>query len=104
MQEFLIGAISVSFYLAGMYFFRFWRRTRDRFFLYFALAFWMESVNRAIIGMRSNPSEDSPLVYGIRLLAYGLILFAIWQKNRGARRGNGPPPSGMQTPRPPDPE
>jgi hypothetical protein len=86
MEQMLIGAISVSFYLAGLYFFRFWHRTRDRFFLCFALAFWMESANRAILGLRADPAEDSPLVYGIRLLAYGLILFAIWQKNRGGPR------------------
>jgi len=104
MQEMLLGAISVSFYLAGMYFFRFWRRTRDRFFLCFALAFWMESISRAILGIWPAPSEDTPLVYGIRLLAYGLILFAIWEKNRAAPRGNGPPAPAPRADNSPEPE
>lgn len=35
----LTGAIALASLLVGLFFFRFWRQTRDRFFLYFALAF-----------------------------------------------------------------
>jgi hypothetical protein len=82
MQQMLIGAIAAGWLVAGLYFFRFWRRTRDRFFLWFALSFWLESANRVALGLHANLQEDSPALYGLRVVAYGLILLAIWQKNR----------------------
>ena len=59
-----------------------WRHTRDRFFLWFALSFWIESANRVALGMLADGNEDTPVIYLFRLLAYALILLAIWQKNR----------------------
>ena len=82
MREMLIGAIAAGWLVAGLFFFRFWRRTRDRFFLWFALSFWIEAANRVALGLVEGASEDHALFYGFRLLAYGLILLAIWQKNR----------------------
>ena len=77
----LMGAIAVASMVAGLFFFRFWRHTRDRFFLYFALSFWIEAANRVALGLLAG-DENAPLFYGVRLVAYGLILIAIWQKNR----------------------
>ena len=85
MQEMLTGAIAMGWLLAGLFFFRFWRRTRDRFFLWFALSFWLESGNRVALGLVDGTGEDTPLIYGLRIVAYGLILLAIWQKNRPGR-------------------
>jgi hypothetical protein len=78
----LMGGIAVGWLVAGLFFFRFWRHTRDRFFLYFALSFWIESLNRVALGLLAGSSEDDPVFYGIRVVSYGLILLAIWQKNR----------------------
>jgi len=82
MEHMLIGAIASGWVMAGLFFFRFWHRTRDRFFLYFAISFWMESVNRICLGLFFGSSENDPLFYGLRVVSYGLILLAIWQKNR----------------------
>lgn len=82
MQQLLSGAIAAGWLLAGLFFFRFWHRTRDRFFLCFALSFWLEACNRVALGLSIGAQEDSPWVYGLRVVAYGLILLAIWQKNR----------------------
>jgi hypothetical protein len=82
MNQMLIGAIAVASLLAGLFFFRFWRHTRDRFFLYFALSFWIEAGNRIALGLLVGANEDGALFYSVRILAYGLILLAIWQKNR----------------------
>jgi hypothetical protein len=82
MRDMLIGAIAVGWLVAGLFFFRFWRHTRDTFFLWFALSFWIESANRVALGLVVGASEDAPLSYGFRLIAYGFILLAIWQKNR----------------------
>jgi hypothetical protein len=78
MNQMLMGAIAVASLMVGFFFFRFWHDTRDRFFLYFALSFWIEAGNRLLAGA----TEDGELFYSVRLLAYGLILLAIWQKNR----------------------
>jgi len=82
MHLLLTGAIALGLLIAGLFFFRFWRHTQDRFFLYFAASFWIEAVNRVALGLQPEASESSPIFYGIRVLAYGLILLAIWQKNR----------------------
>ena len=85
MEQMLMGAIAAGWLIAGLFFFRFWRQTHDRFFLWFALSFWLESANRVALGLRADLQEDSPLLYGLRVVAYGLILLAIWQKNRPRR-------------------
>ena len=82
MNEMLSGAIVASSLVAGLFFLRFWRHTRDRFFLYFALSFFLEAVNRLALTLVMHAKEDNPLFYTLRVLAYGLIVAAIWQKNR----------------------
>ena len=83
MEGILVGGIAVAAFAAGLFFFRFWRKTRDRFFLFFALAFWIEGAHRIAIFHLVGP-EVSPLHYLPRLVGYGLIVFAIIDKNRGA--------------------
>lgn len=82
MNQMLAGAIAVASIIVGLFFFRFWRHTRDRFFLYFALSFWIEAGNRIALGLLVNTNEGGVVFYSVRVLAYGLILLAIWQKNR----------------------
>jgi len=83
-NQMLMGAIALASLVAGLFFFRFWHQTRDRFFLYFALSFWIEAGNRVALVLLANGSEERTWFYSIRLVEYGLILLAIWQKN--ARR------------------
>ena len=82
MSQMLIGAIVMASFVAGLFFFRYWRSSRDKFFLYFALSFWIEAADRVAFGMLGPSSEFDPLLYGARVLAYGLIVLAILQKNR----------------------
>ena len=81
MDEMLMGAIACASFVAGLFFFRFWRNSRDRFFLFFAFSFWIEAVNRVALGMFAG-SELQPVFYGVRVIAYWLIVMAILQKNR----------------------
>jgi hypothetical protein len=85
MNQMLMGAIAVSSLLAGLFFMRFWRQTRDPFFLFFALSFWIEAANRVALGLFAGADEESVLFYSVRLVSYGLILLAIWHKNRPRR-------------------
>jgi hypothetical protein len=84
-NQLLMGAIAAGSFFAGLFFFRFWRQTRDRLFLYFAASFWLEAANRVALALLHHADEQEPLFYLVRLVAYGLILAAIWQKNRGRR-------------------
>ena len=70
-----------------LFFLRFWRQTRDGFFLLFALAFGVDAVTRFLLGLMHVSQEAEPLFYLARLLTFALIIAAIVQKNRPGRRG-----------------
>ncbi len=82
MNDMLVGAITLANLLIALFFLRFWRGTRDTFFLYFALSFSIEGFNRLISALTHMPYEDGPLYYLIRVVAYSLIVIAIWNKNK----------------------
>jgi hypothetical protein len=82
----LSGGIIMGFAAAGLFFMRFWRRTRDMLFLYFAVAFWLLALNHAIIAFAGIPAEEASWVYLLRLAAFSLIIVAIVQKNVAVRR------------------
>ncbi len=78
----LLGGTAALCLVAGMFFLRYWRSSGDRFFFFLMASFWTEAANRVHMGWVVSQHEDSPLHYGVRLLSYGLILLAIWDKNR----------------------
>jgi hypothetical protein len=81
----LLGGIAIASLLAGLFFLRFWKNTGDRFFLFFALSFFIEGLNRAALGLTANPNEDQPFFYFVRFLSFVLILIAIAHKNLAKR-------------------
>jgi hypothetical protein len=81
MNEILAGAVALGSIVIALFFLRFWRDSGDRFFLYFALSFLLEGVHRLVSAVVLVTHEDTPLHYLIRLLSYGLILWAILEKN-----------------------
>ncbi len=85
MDLMLLGAISMASLVAGLFFLRFWRDTRDRLFLFFASSFLIEGLNRAALALSSDPNEGRPFFYFVRFLSFVLILVAIVQKNMGKR-------------------
>jgi hypothetical protein len=82
MNILLLGAIAMASFVAGLFFLRFWKTSGDRFFLFFAIAFWIEAVSRTCLALVHPLPEDFPFFYAMRLLAFGLIFFAILDKNR----------------------
>ena len=88
MNELLAGAITMASLVIALFFLRFWRDSGDRFFLYFALSFVVQAGHRVYLAlpMASGTHDDNPLHYSIRLLAYALILWAVLEKNQGARK------------------
>lgn len=82
-ETFLDGAIAAASVTAGLFFLRFWRDTRDSFFLAFAASFTIEGLNRVAEVFLTSPNETNPWIYLVRLFAFLLILFAILRKNYG---------------------
>jgi hypothetical protein len=84
-EGFLLGMISLSCLVAGLFFLKFWRRSGDKLFLAFAAAFLIEGFNRMGFLLLEKPNEGTPWIYVIRLLSFLLILAAIVNKNRSER-------------------
>lgn len=82
--DFLSGAITMGFLVAGFFFLRFWKRTRDSLFLAFAAAFWLLGLGQALLAFTEIPVEERSWLYLLRLAAFSLILISIWRKNRKA--------------------
>jgi Family of unknown function (DUF5985) len=80
--DFLSGAITMGFLVAGFFFLRFWKRTGDALFLAFAAAFWLLGLAQALLTLASIPVEERSWLYLLRLAAFSLILVSIWKKNR----------------------
>jgi hypothetical protein len=82
MNQILSGALAMAFVVTGLFFLRFWRQTGDRLFGLFAVSFFVMSINRMLMGMAVTASPHGDNHYWVRLLAFGLILVAILDKNR----------------------
>ncbi|MCD6074225.1 MAG: hypothetical protein K0Q70_1108 [Rhodospirillales bacterium] len=81
MMEFMSGAITMGFSIAGLFFFRFWSKSNDRLFLAFAVALWLLAINQAITGLTGVWQEEDTWVYLLRLAAFLLIIVAVASKN-----------------------
>jgi hypothetical protein len=82
MGQFLTGAIAMGFGVAAMFFWIYWRATRDRLFLLFSLSLLVLAANRLALGLADLHGMRGDYFYWIRLLAFVLILVAIIDKNR----------------------
>ena len=82
--DFLSGAVTAGFFVAGLFFLRFWRRTHDGLFVAFALAFWLLGLTQGLLAFTDIPLEERSWLFLLRLAAFSLILTSIWRKNRKA--------------------
>jgi hypothetical protein len=87
MLPFLAGAITMGYLAVGLFFLRFWRRTRDRLFLIFAFAFWLLALNQVAVALSNVPREEQSSIYLLRLAAFTLIILAIASKNLSRKQG-----------------
>jgi hypothetical protein len=91
---FLNGATVMACLVALLFFLRFFRRTRDPLFARFALAFALLGAHWLVLALSGPDYEFRPLLYGVRLLAFVVILAGIVEKNRApaARAAASPRP------------
>lgn len=83
MMPFLHGMVTMGFIIAGLFFLRFWRRTKDRLFGVFALAFWLLALNQAFLGFAGDANANQSWEFLPSLGAFGLLILAILIKNFG---------------------
>jgi len=79
---FLSGMLMMGFLVASGFFWRYARRTGDRFFTLFAIAWLLLALERLGLAMINAPEEPRSAMYVLRLAAFVLIIVAILDKNR----------------------
>ncbi len=82
LNQFFNGTTTISLLVISWFFLRFWKRTQDRLFLYFASAFMILMVERIVRAIMVVDTEWAPYVYLIRLAAFVTIIAAVVDKNR----------------------
>ena len=82
---FTTGLLTAGYTVAGVFFFSFWRRTRDSLFLVFGIAFWLMAMNQALPVLLGIPREEQGGIYLLRLAAFILIIIAVLRKNLPGR-------------------
>jgi hypothetical protein len=80
------GAVATAFIVAAAIFYRFWKKTGDRLFAWFALSFAVLGANRIASAVALGHGYEGDSFYWIRFAAFAVILIAILDKNRAAVR------------------
>jgi peptidoglycan/LPS O-acetylase OafA/YrhL len=86
MIEYLAGAVTLGYLVAMLFFLRFWKRTQDRLFLAFGIAFALLALNQALAQWLGAADERIGYTYLLRVLGFVLILAAIVDKNVSRER------------------
>ena len=79
--EFFSGMLAAGFTVCGLFFLRFWNRSRDSLFAAFAVAFALLALQQWLTTFLGLPDEDRTWIYLLRLFAFSVIIFAILRKN-----------------------
>jgi hypothetical protein len=79
-KSLMAGATMLAAWTIAFFFWRFWQKTRDRLFVFFALAFLLLGIER--LGFGLAPGRAESYFYLFRLCAFLLILYAIIDKNK----------------------
>ena len=67
--------------VSGLFFFRFWRASRDPLFGFFCAAFGLIALSWALLALFSPQEETRPYIYTVRLVAFSLLIIGIVMKN-----------------------
>ena len=81
--DFLSGTLAMGFAVCAAFFVRFWQRTADPFFAYFAFAFFLLALNQVLSTTLGLPIEERSWLFLMRLAAFLIIIYAVVRKNMG---------------------
>lgn len=79
---FLQGISSTAAWINGLFFIRFWRESGDELFAFFGGAFGLLGLSWALLAIFAPTEDTRPYIYGLRLIAFLLIIAGIAAKNR----------------------
>jgi hypothetical protein len=82
LRLFIWGALAMACFTIAAFFLKFWRTSRDRFFLAFAVAFLVLGLNWVGLAVLESQQESLNTMYVVRLIGFLIILLAIVDKNR----------------------
>ena len=83
---FLQGISSMGAYASSLFFFRFWRQSRDSLFVFFSGAFALLGLSWSLLALFAPTAESAPYIYSLRLIAFALIIGGTISKNRETDR------------------
>ena len=89
MSDLITGAIAMASFVIALFFLRFWRRSSDRLFAFFAVAFAIMGLSRLTLTLMALPDEAQLAIRLLRVLSFVIILWAIIDKNRRPADGAG---------------
>ncbi len=84
-ELFLLGVVATLYAISGLFFLKFWRRTRDSLFLAFGASFLIQGINSASRALMPEPNQGSLGSFVIGLAASLLLVIAIIRKNVGGK-------------------
>lgn len=84
LNDIISGFLLAGNLVVSLFFLRFWKRTGDKLFLFFAAAFAILGLQRLLLGLALGTTEDVTHLYVLRLVGFSIILWAIVAKNREA--------------------
>ena len=76
------GGTATACLAAGVFFLRFYRTSRERLFLHFALALGVLAIHWALLGFAWGRKENVVPLYATRAAAFVLLIFGIVRKNQ----------------------
>jgi hypothetical protein len=79
---FIQGATAMGCAIAAVFFLRFWHQSRDRLFLHFSTAFLLLALSYALLATIAFADEWRVYIFVVRLLAFVVIIYGIFEKNR----------------------
>ena len=88
MKLFMWGVLAMASLVAALFFLRYWRESRDRLFVFFALAFAGLAANWTGLAIIDQPTDEAQQKYAyvVRLVAFLVLIIGIFDKNRRSGR------------------
>lgn len=81
-HPFLFGIIAAQAWVIALFFLKFYRKGNDRLFMIFSIAFVLLGAERMFLVVLDSLDEPRSLIYLLRLVAFGLITWAVIDKNK----------------------
>ncbi len=84
--QFISGATMMAEIGISIFFFKYWKRSKDRLFVYFAAAFALLAVSQIVVFCYGDRGNFSIFGYSVRFIAFACIIIGIIEKNLPQKR------------------